>query len=153
MPATADSIAQLETLQQLFIARDGRLLSTLAQKMAAAGQCTWLLCRAGQGRHTRKQVIKHLCLHWWLPLCTPTPLPQLPLALGCLLQSLSEVLVQSAHDPSSVAGAKEDTFDVWMKQESDTVQVTPLQIWERHTTVMLSTRLFCPHACSACRVA
>ena len=46
--ATADSIAQLETLQQLFVARDGRLLSTLAQKMAAAGQCTVLLCSANQ---------------------------------------------------------------------------------------------------------
>ena len=63
MPATADSIAQLETLQQLFIARDGRLLSTLAQKMAAAGQWTLLLCSAVQGRHTAEQVTNHPCRH------------------------------------------------------------------------------------------
>ena len=49
VPATADSIARLETLQQLFIARDGRLLSTLAQKMAAAGQCTVLLSQRRAG--------------------------------------------------------------------------------------------------------
>ena len=42
------------------------------------------------------------------------------------LQSLWQRLIQSAHGPSLAAGAKEDTFDVWMKQESDTVQVTPL---------------------------
>ena len=57
-------------------------------------------------------------------------LPQLPLPLRhglrqAQLQSLCQMLVQSPDGTSSAAGAKEDTFDVWMKQESDTVQVTP----------------------------
>ena len=62
-PPLQTALPQLETLQQLFIARDGRLLSTLAQKMAAAGQWTLLLCSAVQGRHTAEQVTNHPCRH------------------------------------------------------------------------------------------
>ena len=130
VPVTADSIAQLETLQQLFIARDGRLLSTLAQKMAAAGQCPG--CCAVQGRHTGKQEADHHA-HCWLSLCGPDSAA--PTASGAQTCAASGGFRRgcspfgrgsfSLHMVPA-AGAKEDTFDVWMKQESDTVQVTPL---------------------------
>ena len=64
-------------------------------------------------------------------------LPHLPLAhvvlRHVLLQGYSGAAAVPASDACYIctwsclpAGAKEDTFDVWMKQESDTVQVTPL---------------------------
>lgn len=54
----------------------------------------------------------------------------------------------------AAAGAKEDTFDIWMKQESDTVQALGMAYAERETIeasyrviqeVLHSALLFAPH--------
>lgn len=59
----------------------------------------------------------------------------------------------------AAAGAKEDTFDIWMKQESDTVQALGMAYAERETieacyrviqevTNLLCCTVLCQHCCS-----
>ena len=43
------------------------------------------------------------------------------------------VMVHLQAKKMAAAGAKEDTFDIWMKQESDTVQALGMAYAERET--------------------
>lgn len=54
----------------------------------------------------------------------------------------------------AAAGAKEDTFDIWMKQESDTVQALGMAYAERETIEacyrVIQEVVHPLHCCAAC---